>query len=145
MLRSSVCTTLSQITYVFNGGENCHSIETEHNTCVVKGLDVHAFLARSTCKLYAGRFVRASELFTALDGGVGSADLHAIFSPIENIWSLGKNCKSISTSHTSVPAIPQLASLYWVSRSQLYGNSHSILCCRIISSLHPTRLLGILQ
>ena len=47
-------TILAGTSYVFNGGENCPSIGTYHNICVVKGLDDHAFLACTTCKLYAG-------------------------------------------------------------------------------------------
>ena len=47
------------------GGENCVSVETEHNISVMKGLDDHAFLAKSV-NFMQERHARALELFTAL-------------------------------------------------------------------------------
>ena len=45
VLSLDACTILAQKPCVFNGDESCLTIGTEHNTCVVKGLDDHAFLA----------------------------------------------------------------------------------------------------
>ena len=46
---------LARIPCVFNGGEHGLSIRSQHDICAMKGLDDHAFLAQTTCKLYAGK------------------------------------------------------------------------------------------
>ena len=135
VLRLDACTILAQIPYVFDGGEHCPNIRPYHNTCVVEGLDDHTFLAQSTCKLYEGEKCKSFGTdHSIVDSQVGSADALAFCSPIENIWYLGKNCKSICTSHPT----SNYSSYYWVTNSELYASSHWIQCCRLISPLHST-------
>lgn len=68
-----------------------------------------------------------------------SADAGAILSSIEITCLLGQSCPSVTTTHYINSTRCKM--ICWVTRIELYTIHHRIHCCRIISSLHSTRLL----